>query len=188
MEFLIELWLPILVGTVVLFFGSFLAWAVLPHHRADNKKVPHEDELMEFIRSKNIPAGNYLFPHAATGKEQGSKEYVELYTKGPRGILDVYDMPNMPINMAKTILFYFLTVLTIGYITFVACPPGAETTDWMKVFRIAGTIGVLTYASTGICNKIWFKRAIFTEFLDGIVFGVLVGLIYASLWPSGVVT
>lgn len=183
MEFLLALWMPILVGTVVLFFCSFLAWAVLPHHKTDHKSLPDEDAFMQFVREQNLKAGNYFFPRPANSAEEKSKEYIDKYSKGPRGVIDIYDMPNMPMNMVKTILFYFLTVLTIGYISFVACPPSAETTDFMKVFRIAGTIAVLTYASTGICNKIWFKRAIFTEFLDGVVFGVLTGLIYAALWP-----
>ncbi len=184
MEFLVDLWLPILIGTVVLFFCSFLAWAILPHHFGDHRKAPHEDELMEFIRSKNIPPGNYIYPHAENSKTQKSKEYIDAYTNGPRGTLDVYEMPNMAVNMGQTILYFLVTVATIGYITHVACPPGADGTDFMKVFRMAGTIGILTYATSCVLHRVWFKKRVWTEILDGAVYGLIIGLIFAFLWPT----
>lgn len=184
MEFLVDLWMPILVGTVVLWFLSFLAWAILPHHFGDHRKLDDEDGLMQFVREAKIPPGNYLFPYCGSAKEQGDKEYAARYTDGPRGVLNVYAMPNMGANMAFTIVYFFVTVLTIGYITHVACPPGEAESTFMKVFRIAGTIGVLNYASSGILNRIWFKARIWTGLLDGVVYGVILGLIFGSMWPA----
>ena len=182
MEFLVELWLPILVGTVVLFILSFLFWAVLPHHFGDHGKVPNEEAFLDFIRTQDIPTGNYIFPHSASPADQGKKEFVDKYTAGPRGLLDVYDMPNMPVNMAKTISYFLITAITIAYITHVACPPTAESTDFMRVFRIAGTVGVLTYATSCVLHRVWFTKRIWTEVLDGTIYGVVLGLIFASLW------
>ena len=185
MEFLIQLWLPIILCAIVLFFASFAAWVILPHHFSDKKQLPNEDELMDFISKANLPAGNYMFPYAASKEEQGGKEYGEKYAAGPRGLVDIYDMPNMGSNMAQTVVFFLITSIVIAYITFVACPPAADGTDFMKVFRVAGTIGVLTHASSGILNKIWFKGRFITDLIDGIVFGLIIGLIFALLWPGG---
>ena len=182
MEFLIDLWLPILIGTFVLFMLSFIFWAVLPHHFGDHKKVPNEDALMDFLRSQNIPAGNYIYPCPDKASEQHSKENVEKYTTGPRGLLDVYEMPNMPLNMAKTIGYFFVSVTTIGYITHVACQPGAAEVDFMRVFRVAGTISILTYATSNVLHRVWFRKRVWTEILDGVVYGLVLGLIFASFW------
>lgn len=184
MEFLIDLWLPILLNGIILFFASFLAWVVLPHHFGDKKALPNEDSVMEFIRGQNLPAGNYMFPYAESKAVQGSKEYVEKYTNGPRGLVDIYDMPSMPVNMIKTVVFFLVTSAVIGYITHVACPPGGEGVDFMKVFRVAGTIGILTHASSGVLNGIWFRKRLITDIIDGIVFGLILGLIFALLWPT----
>jgi hypothetical protein len=181
MEFVGDLWMAILVATVVLWFLSFFAWALLPHHFGDRKKVANEDELMNFVRDAGIPAGNYMFPYAASGKEQGQKEYMARYTNGPRGTLNVYEMPNMASNMIRTIIYFLVTVFTIAYITSVACPPGTEA---MTVFRIAGTIGVLVYASSGTLNRIWFTERMWTQWLDGVVYGLALGAIYALMWPA----
>lgn len=179
MEFVAELWVPILVATFVLWFLSFAAWVLLPHHFGDHQKLANEDELMELLKRSNVPAGNYMFPYAGSSKTQSDKAFIERYTEGPRGVLDVYRVPNMAVNMVQTILYFLVTVFTIAYITSVACPPG---TEFMKVFRIAGTIGVLTYASSGFLNRIWFKARRWTHVLDGAVYGVVVGLIFGLLW------
>lgn len=185
MEFLFDLWLPILIIAVVLFFASFAAWMLLPHHFGDRKKLANEREFMEAFKSLNIPAGNYMFPYCDSKKEQGSKEFQEKYAAGPRGCLDVYDMPNMGLNMGLTVVFFLITTAIIGYITHVVCPPGGPEVSFMRVFRVAGTIGILTHASSGVLNNIWFKRRSITDVIDGVVYGLLIGLIFASMWPSG---
>ena len=184
MEFLIDLWLPIILNGVVLFFASFICWMLLPHHFGDKKKLDKEDEVMELINNFGIPPGNYMYPYAASKQEQGSKEYAEKYTKGPRGCLDVWEMPNMGLNMACTFVFFLITSAVIGYISHVACPPDSNP-GFLKVFRIAGTIGILTHASSGILNGIWFKRRLWTDIIDGVAYGLILGLIFAVLWPSG---
>ncbi len=179
--FIIDLWLPILLCGIVLFFASFIAWMILPHHFADFKKLSNEDEFMDRIREMDLPSGNYMFPHVDSKQEMRDPEYAERYEKGPRGALDIYDKANMPVNMGMTFLFFLVTSAVIGYITQVACPNG---TEFLKVFRVAGTIGVLVHASSGILNGIWFRKRLIAHFVDGIVYGLIIGLIFALLWPG----
>lgn len=180
MEFLAELWLPILINGIVLFFASFIAWVILPHHFNDKKKLTCESALVDFVRSKNIAPGNYMFPYADDRAEKGSAEFMQRYNDGPVGCLDVYGKTNMPLNMIKTVIFFVVTSAVIGYITYFTCPPGS---DFLRVFRVAGTIGILTHASSGVLNNIWFKRRSFTDIIDGVVFGAILGLIFALMWP-----
>ena len=183
MEFLTELWLPILLSAVALHFASFLAWVILPHHFSDKKKLEQEDKVMDLVRELNIPPGNYMFPYCHTKQEQGSKEFQEKYEAGPTGLLDVYPKINMGANLAWTFVYFLVTATVIGYITYVACAPSSNETDFMKVFRFAGTVGILTYATSGILNRIWFKARMITDVIDGIVFGLILGLIFAALYP-----
>lgn len=186
MEFLVALWLPILIITVVLFFASFAAWMLLPHHFTDKKKLDKEQEFMSLINDLRIPAGNYMFPYSATKQEQGQKEFQQRYMNGPRGCLDVYDMPNMGLNMAKTVIFFLITTAVIGYITFFVFQlAGADKATFLNVFRVAGTIGIVTHASSGALNSIWFKRRQITDSIDGVAYGLLLGVIFAAMWPTG---
>lgn len=180
MEFLVDLWMPILVGAIVLQVLSTVFWMILPHHFGDKKKLDIEDEVMELVRKHNVQPDNYFFPYTNAKSEQSSKEYQAKYAAGPSGILDVYPKMNIGINMAKTFLYFLGTVTVIAYITHTACPP-AETT-FMKVFQLAGAVGMLTYASSGMLSRIWFKARQLTEFIDGCAYGVVIGLVFAMLY------
>ena len=46
---LAELWLPIVVSAVALFFASFLSWVVAPIHRKDWVKLDREDEFLNVV-------------------------------------------------------------------------------------------------------------------------------------------
>ena len=64
MEFLTQLWLPILVSGVVVWIASFIAWMVIGHHKKDRDPIPGGGEraFMETITRMNIGPGNYGFP------------------------------------------------------------------------------------------------------------------------------
>ena len=163
MAFVGDLWLAMVIGTILLWLLSFVAWAILPHHFGDNKKVEDEDGLRQYLEQANVQPGNYFFPYCGSAKEQSDKGYVEKYTAGPRGTLNVYEMPNMASNMFRTILYFFVTIFTIAYISYMACPPADAGTTFMHVFRVVGTIGVLTYATSGVLNRIWFTERMWTH-------------------------
>ncbi len=182
MEFLIDLWIPILTATFALWVASTLAWMVMPHHFGDRRKVHCEDELMKFVKDQNISAGNYMFPYPETAAGMNKPEHMDKYKQGPRGTLNVYEMHAMPTNVGLTILYFLVTVSTIAYVTHVACQPTHASTDFMQVFRVAGTIGILTYASNNVLNRIWFRQRVWTDIVDGIAYGLLLGLIFAMLW------
>jgi hypothetical protein len=183
MAFLTDLGVAILVISIVLFFASYVAWTVLPHHFGDWRKLERENELMDAIKRWNVPAGSYMFPRADSKKEMNQQEFMRRYQRGPRGIVHIWKMPNIAANLGLTFLFFFVTTAIIGYVTHIACPPGASGVEFVKVFRIAGTTGILTHASSGVLNSIWFKRRIIMDVLDGIVYGLLIGLIFALMWP-----
>jgi hypothetical protein len=183
MEFLTELWLPIVVSGVVLFVASSIAWTVLPHHQSDFGKAPDEDRLMEALRGMNCPPGSYMFPWC-THAEGGSASFQERYKKGPRGLITFWDMPNMGRNLFLTFLFFLVTSLITAYIAWEAMGALPSAGRFMKAFQITGAIGLLTHASSGVCNAIWFPRRILTTVLDGIAFGILSGLVFGFFWPA----
>jgi hypothetical protein len=65
---LASLWLPIIVSGIALFFASWAAWMLLPHHKGDWKGLPDEEGIMAALRNFNIPPGQYNFPHVCSHK------------------------------------------------------------------------------------------------------------------------
>jgi hypothetical protein len=62
--------------------------------------------------------------------------------------------------------------------------PGAA--PFAKVFQVAVTAGILAYCFSFIPNAVWFgsyQRTIVASFIDGIVYGLITGAIFAWRWP-----
>ncbi|NEZ03140.1 hypothetical protein G4Y73_03120 [Wenzhouxiangella sp. XN201] len=183
MSALIGLWLPIVITTVVLFFASFLAWAISPHHKPDVRKWPDEDRLLEFIRASDAPPGEYLFPmiDEKDMKEDWAKQ---RYAAGPWGMVNVWPaQPNMGANMVKTVLFFLIVTIVIAHLGTLTLPAGAS---FERVFHIVGLIAVLAHTTGGICREIWFTRPLrakVMDVVDGVVYGLITGLTFALMWP-----
>jgi hypothetical protein len=183
MTMLLSLWLPILIITVALFFASFLAWAVLPHHKPDLRKWPDEERLRAFVRESGAAPGEYLFP-LVHDHEMKDPEAVKRYDTPPWGMVNVWpDKPSMGGNMVKTVLFFFVVTVLVGYVGAAALPAGATMGE---VFRVLGTTAILAHTAGGVCREIWFTRPLrakLMDAIDGLVYGVITGLVFALMWP-----
>lgn len=183
MEFLVNLWLPILLSAVALWIASSVFWTVMPHHNQDFTKLPDEDGLMKSISDLGVPPGKYLFPYPYDCGDN-REAVMEKYKQGPRGTLVTWGMPNMGRNLGLT-LVYFLLIATVTAYVATAATEGREDLNFLKVLQIVGGIGVLVFCSSGQLHAIWFPRRMIMEFVDGIAYGLILGLIFASLWNYG---
>jgi hypothetical protein len=182
---LASLWLPILVSGVALFFASFCAWMVLPHHKKDWIGLPNEDAVMAQLKKDNLGGGQYCFPYAATPDAMKSDAYKAKMQAGPRGTLTLWAAPpNMGVNMLCTVLFFVIANAVIAYLAGMVLPPTSDPGDRWKIFRFVGTAGVLTYGTANILNGIWFGRKMVADIVDGIAYGLITGAIFAMLWPA----
>jgi len=197
MEFLTHLWLPILLSGVFVWIASAIAWMAIGHHKKDRDAVPggRERELMDTIERLKIGPGNYGFPdfcqHDALPRKERTEALKALYDRHPQGLLRVWAPVNMGANMALTFAFYLVTSVVIGYLGWAALPHGAGAegvsgASFGQVFRVLGTAGVLAYCFASFPNDLWFqkkRRAMAMDLLDGVVFGLITGAVFAWLWP-----
>jgi hypothetical protein len=180
------LWLPILVSTVLVFVASSLVWMVLPHHRSDVKGLPDEAPVMDAIAKQSLAPGLYRFPHVADQKAMAEPAFQEKLKKGPVGMLTVW--PSGPFKMGKSMgqwITYVLVVsIIVAYVTGRTLGPGAH---YLAVFRVAGTVAVLAYASAIVPNSIWWGKpwsVTWKEVIDGVAYGLLTAGAFGWLWKS----
>ncbi|MGH7132139.1 MAG: hypothetical protein ACREJO_09365 [Phycisphaerales bacterium] len=188
MEFLLSLWLPILLSAVVVWFASMIFGMALPHHKQDWIGLPDsqggEDGFMDDLRKRGIKPGNYLFPDFR-GREALKSEKVEKALKeGPVGHLSVWPTPlTMGDKIVGTFILYLLVSILIAYLTRVAIPGPAE---FARVFQFAITAGILAYCFSFIPSALWwgsYKRTIVAHVIDGIIYAAITGAIFAWRWP-----
>lgn len=181
---LVSLWLPILVCSVALFFASFVAWTLLPHHKKDWQGLPDESGFVEAIKSLGIKPGMYGFPHCATNKQARDPEFQRKWKEGPAGLLNIWGPMNMARNMVLCWAVFLIASIFIAYVGSHTLPKG---TEYLKVFQVTGAMGVAVFTIASLPGAIWFQkppRAIVMELLDGVAYGLIAAGIFGSMWPK----
>lgn len=192
MEFMLALWLPVLLSAAAVWIVSAIAWMALPHHKRDFIGLPGpggEGSFMEYLRTSGIKPGNYAFPDCHAPGAMKSEKVQKAWQEGPVGHLSVWRTPlTMGDKMVATFVVYLVVSTLIAYLTRVALPGAAGTTppSFARVFQVAGTAGVLAYCFSFIPNAVWwgsYRRTIVANVVDGLVYGAITGAIFAWLWP-----
>ncbi len=179
------LWLPILLSAVVVFVVSSVVHMLLPWHKGDYKKLPHEAQVLDALRPFEIPPGDYMAPRPQSTKDLGSAEFKEKMNQGPVIVLTV--LPSGPMAMGRNLLMWFLYSLIVGlfaaYVAGRALPPG---TNYLHVFRFVGATAFIGYSVALWQMTIWYRRSWITTIkstIDGLLYGLLTAGMFGWLWP-----
>lgn len=184
---LLSLWLPILLSAAAAWIAATVLSLPFLHHKNDFVGLgpEHEDAFIDSLRARGIKPGNYLFPDFRDPQAMKSEKVTKLLESGPVGHLVLWRPPlSMGGKMAGTLLVYLGASILIGYLASVTLEPGAA---FARVFRVAGTAGVLAYTFGGLPSAIWFgayRRTILATLIDGLVLGAITGAIFAWRWPG----
>lgn len=179
MEFLSELWLPIVVSAFLVWVTSFITHVLLPHHKSEWKGLPNEDDFSNLMRS--TPAGKYMFPFGSMN-DMKEAAFQEKMNRGPNGLLILWDGPvSMGRNLGLTLLFYLVVGVFVAYLGFHAIEP---TDDYLARFRLCGTAALLAHGFGWISFFIWFRYGNFwPNFLDAVLYAGVTAGTFAWLWP-----
>jgi hypothetical protein len=95
--------------------------------------------------------------------------------------MTVYPTISMGKNLGLTFAYFLVCSFCIGYLTTMACEPGAE---FMDVFRFVATAGLMTYLAAIIQHSIWFHNRIIGHVIESLAYAIITAVIFASLWPA----
>ena len=183
---ILQLWLPLLISSVVVFLASWAVHMLPVWHKSDYPKMPNEDRVRDAIRPLSLAPGEYIVPRAASSKEMCAPEFVEKLKQGPVLMLTVW--PNQPFSMGKSLVWWFIYCLIVGifcaYVAGRALMPGAAFGD---ILRFVGVTAFLSYVLALWQSVIWYKRSgsvTAKMTLDGLIYAVLTGVTFGLLWPK----
>lgn len=184
MTFLAQLWLPIIVSGVIVFFVSALFWMLSPHHQMEWKKLPNQDSVLGALRAGNVAPGTYMAPGVNSPDERKDPAWRAEVEKGVSAIITVRagGMNNMGAQMAQSLLSNVLISFFCAYVASHAIQPGAQ---YLEVFRIVGTLGFMSYSLASMSDSVWFGRPwnnFFKQCFDALVYGCLMGGVFGWLW------
>ncbi len=179
-----ELWLPILLSAILVFFAAALMWTVMPHHKKDWVGVPDEDALRAALRSQGIGRGQYAIPHA-TAEQMKGEEFRRRMEEGPVAFLVVSE-PGMPAMPKRFALHIFYALVISVFAAYVAGRTHTVGADYISVFRIVGTVAFLSYSAALVPSAIFFARtwsSVLKEVFDGAVYALITAGVFGKLWP-----
>jgi hypothetical protein len=185
MEFLADLWLPIVLSSVLVFLVSSLLHMVLPIHRGDFGKLPNEDDVLASMRDKGVGPGQYMFPCPASMKDMATPEMKARFEKGPVGTMIV--RPSGAPALGKSLLQWFLfSVVVSVFVAYLASFTLGHGLPYGKVFRFAGTAAFLGYGVYALQDSIWKGQSwcVSLKFVfDGLVYALVTAGAFAAFWP-----
>ena len=176
------LWLPILLSAVFIFIASNILWMVLPFwHRKDYGKLPDEGGILAALA--RTPSGQYAAP--MMDWKDCTPEQRAAAQAGPMASIIVRNPGAFSFPKALTLYFVYLLVVCtfVAYIAGVTLGSGVH---YLRVFRVAGTAGVLAFSFNSIADSIWYGKpwpVTCKLIIDGVIFGLLIGGTFGWLWP-----
>ena len=181
-----ELWLPIILATVLIWLMSSIIHMVFKWHNSDYQSLGNEDEVMDAVRNSKASLGLHAFPFCLDMEKMKDPEMQQKYAKGPVGFVLVLPngMPNMGKLLGQQIGFMLLGCTLVAYAATLALPAGA---NYLEVFRFAMTVGFLTFGWATIPFSIWYGLqwpATFKFLLDSLIYGALIAGTFSWLWPE----
>jgi hypothetical protein len=185
---LADLWLPIVLSAVLVFAVSSIIHMVLQIHSKDYLKLPREEDVLQTLRTHGVGPGQYVFPRAASMKDMGSPEMIAKYQQGPVGFMTV--LPSGTPNMGKSLVQWFVLSLVISAFAAYAASLGLPAgTEYMRVFRVIGTVAIVGYGVSSAQDSIWkgIRWGTTAKYiLDGVVYSLVTAGTFAWLWPDAV--
>ena len=183
MQFLAELWLPILLSAAAVFILSALFHTVVPFHHREWSGLKGEAAVLDALGASAPAPGLYSIPFT-TMAGMKDPEWLKRMERGPVGFLTV--LPNGMRPMGPMLLQSFLHNLLVAvFVAYVAQHTIAAGADYLTVFRVTGTITFMAYALGQIPDSVWFGRPWKSYGLiamDGIVYALVTAGIFGWRW------
>ncbi len=178
---ILDLWLPILVATLVCFFMSSAIWVVFKWHNSDYNKTDREDDVRAAL--KGAKPGFYMLPHCVDHAEMAKSEVQQQFSDGPVAYITVAPngMPSMGPKMISMIIYFAMVSVFCAYML---SRTMAADADYLAVFRITGSIAFFANGIAVIPESIWFSRPwsmTIKNLIDALIYGLLTGGIFGWL-------
>jgi len=179
------LWLPIILSAILIFIASTVMHMVLTYHKPDYRPTSDEEALRQALKKQNLPPGQYHVPHVMDMADLKKPEVMKKFEEGPLAIITIRKAG--PMNMTPALVQWFVYTLVISlfvaYITGRVVAPG---TDYLHVFRVAGTTAFLAYSGGQAMQSIWGGTPwsiTIKNIFDGLVYACLTAGSFGWRWP-----
>jgi hypothetical protein len=182
-QFLADLWLPILLSATAVFILSAIFHTVVPFHTREWAGLSNEDAVADALRAGSPAAGLYSMPYCPPG-QMNNPDWQAKMARGPVVFMTVMPspMPTMGKMLAQSFAHNVLVAIFVAYVATHTIAVGAE---YLSVFRVTGTVTFMAYALGQLPDSVWFGRPWKSYGLivaDAIVYALVTAGIFGWRW------
>ncbi len=182
---IMQLWMPIVLSAVLVFFASSLIWMALPYHKSDLAGLPDEPAVADALRKQKLAPGQYAIPYHATMEGRKTPEFQKKMADGPLALISIRANTGGGMGPMLGQWFAYLVVIEIvvAYLAGRTMAPGAA---YLAVFRVAGTVAFLAFGGAHAIYAIFWGRpwsVAWKDTFDALIYGCLTAGAFGWLWP-----
>ncbi len=183
---ILDLWLPILLGTFLAWIASALIHIALKYHNSDYQQLANEDEVRTAVKSGSPGLGVHSVPYCVDMAQMNDEGMQQKFREGPVAFVTIFPngMPPMGKLIGQQILYFLIGSVLVAYCASLALSPGD---GYLEVFRFVAAVGFLAFGWATVPFSIWYGHLWSTAakyLLDALIYGLLVAGSFAWLWPE----
>lgn len=183
---LTDLWMPILLGTLLAWMASAAIHLALKYHNSDYLPLSNEDEVAASIGRGTPKPGIHTIPHCVDMAKMNDPAMQAKFTNGPVAFVTIFPtgMPQMGKLIGQQILYFLIGCVMIGWCASLALAPGAA---FKSVFSFVAPVSFLAFGWGVVPFAIWYGHPWSTTakyLLDALIYGLVVAGSFAWLWPA----
>ncbi|MCK7594178.1 hypothetical protein [Pseudomarimonas salicorniae] len=183
---LIDLWMPILLGSALAWIASALIHMLLKYHNSDYRQLSNEAEVAAALKQGAPQPGVHSIPYCVDMSQMGDPAMQQRFKDGPVAFVAVFPngMPNMGKLVGQQFLHFLFGCALIAWIASLAIAPG---TAYLGVFQFIAPIAFLTFGWASIPYSIWYGHTWSTTakyLFDALIYALVIAGSFAWLWPA----
>jgi len=168
------------VGGLLMFIWSAVAWMALPIHTSTIAALANEDSVMTAMKSGMDRKSVYMFPaHPKSGDPSGADLWKKKFNQGPIGMV-VYSpagasdmmLPQMGIGLLDSILTAMLAAWLLSRST-------AEKSGFFARVMFCGTLGLFICLAVHVANWNWLMYPV--DYTTGWIADSLIGWVIGGI-------
>ncbi|HMO13384.1 MAG TPA: hypothetical protein PKA83_04580 [Pirellulaceae bacterium] len=138
------------------------------------------------IQDSQLPPGAYAFPRLRKDESLSCLDFQKRLARGPRGVLEIYDFPNISAILFGTYVYFFVTSVVVTHLSSAAISGNPQGDIlWWRVFYFASLTGVLAHSSGAVLQGLWFHHRLLAASIEGLSYGFTSGFVLTLFHLTG---
>ncbi len=176
-----------LVGGVILFIWSFMAWVILPINEPHLHQIANEDAVISTLQSQLTDHGVYALRKGPgmSGDKASMDMWQEKMRQGPTGLIIYNPQGTDPMMSSQMIIGFILDILSAGFIAWFLSRSTALTAPYFTRVMYCAMFGLFVSVFTHLMNWNWMGFP--ADFTHGLILDGILGCLLAGLGIGAIV-